>query len=221
MGLLLSTHPVLRRRFGGLVALTVSLICSLLLVAAFVLDLGGAELALLAAGYPMLVSVPAAVVLLRRARLRETFELHEGGLARVRAGVRQAWTWDQVHAVDLTTRGTELLCAVRFDDDVVVRFSAVDTEDGVAIVDALTAHRDDALQHPAVRDRRGPAVSAMAAVTLAGAGGAGAALWVALHTADPGGTTHFGLAMVAAAGFATAVVTGIPLIAVLRAPRQG
>ncbi|MET9633042.1 hypothetical protein ABZX92_36855 [Lentzea sp. NPDC006480] len=128
MGPLLSTHPVHRRRFGGLVALTVSLICSLLVVLAFVLDFDGAQLALLAFAFPLLISVPAAVVMLRNSRLQETFELHEDGLARVRNGVRQAWTWNQVRALDLTPRGTDLVCAIRFDDDEVVSFSATDTD---------------------------------------------------------------------------------------------
>ncbi|HEX8866869.1 MAG TPA: hypothetical protein VF821_14520, partial [Lentzea sp.] len=215
MGPLLSTHPVLRRHFGGLVALTVSLICSLLVVLAFVLDADGAELALIAFAYPLLISVPAAVVMLRNSRVHETFELHEGGLARVRDGVRQAWTWNQVRAIDLTPRGTDLACAVRFDDEVVT-FSVADTDDGLAIADALGEHCVDALERPARTERR---VGAMAAITLAGAGGAALAIWVAFQTAEDEGATHFGLAMVAAAGFATAVVTGIALIAVLRVPR--
>src|SRR5688572_29759234 len=217
MGPLLSTHPVHRRHFGGLLALVVSLFCALLVVLAFLLDLGGAELALLGAAFPMLVSVPAAVVMLRNARIRETFELHEGGLARVRAGTRQAWTWDQVRAIDLTTQGADLMCTVRFDDGEVVRFSGLDTENSLAIHDALGEHCLEALTQRATKERR--RVGALAAITLVGAGGAAAALWTGLRTADPDGGTHFGLAMVAAAGFVTALVTGIALIAVLRTPR--
>ncbi|WP_156213825.1 hypothetical protein [Lentzea aerocolonigenes] len=216
MGPLLSTHPVHRRRFGGLVALTVSLICSLLVVAAFVLDFDGAELALLAFAFPLLISVPAAVVMLRNSRIQEAFELHEGGLAQVRNGVRRAWEWDQVRAIDLTPRGTDLICAVRFDDDEVVGFSASDTDDGLAITDALGEHCADALRRPARTQRR---IGAMAAITLAGAGGAAAAIWAALQTVADDGGTHFGLAMVAVTGFVTAVITGVALIAVLRAPR--
>ncbi|MFC3893923.1 hypothetical protein ACFOWZ_20800 [Lentzea rhizosphaerae] len=219
MGPLLSTHPVARRHFGGVAALVVSLFCSLLIVLAFVLDFGGAELALLAAAYPMLISVPAAVVMLRNARIKETFELHEGGLARVRAGVRQAWTWDQVRAIDVTTRGTDLMCAVRFDDDELISFSGSDTDDSLAIHDALFEHRSDALEHRAKRERRAALVSAMSAITLAGAGGAGAAAWVFATTPKGEGAVHFGLAMFAVVGFATAVITGILLIAVLLAPR--
>ncbi|MDT7784596.1 MAG: hypothetical protein QOF58_3015 [Pseudonocardiales bacterium] len=215
MGPLLSTHPVHRRRFGGLVALTVSLICSLLAVLAFVLDFDGAELALLAFAFPLLVSVPAAVVMLRNSRIQETFELHENGLARVRNGVRQAWTWDQVRALDLTPRGTDLACAVRFDDEV-VEFSATDTDNGLALTDALGEHCEQALGRPARTQRR---IGAMAAITLAGAGGATAAIWAAVQTAADDGGRHFGLAMVAATGFVTAVITGVALIAVLRAPR--
>jgi hypothetical protein len=199
-------------------ALTVSLICSLLVALAFILDFDGAELALLAFAFPLLVSVPASAVMLRDSRVRETFELHENGLARVRNGVRQAWTWDQVRALDLTSRGTDLVCAVRFDDGEVVGFSAPDTEDGLALTDALGRHCAHALREPARTQRR---IGAIAAITLAGAGGAGVALWTFSRTAESDGGTHFGLAMVAAAGFATAVVTGTALIAVLRAPRPG
>lgn len=219
MGPLLSTHPVLRRHFGGLAALVVSLVCSLLVVLAFVLDGDGAELALLAFVFPLLVSVPAAVVMLRNARIQETFELSEGGLSRVRDGVRQGWTWGQVRAIDLVERGTDLVCVVRFDDDELVRFSGLDTGDSLAIHDALGEHCVDALRRPARRERRTPAAGAMAGITLAGAGGAGAALWAFFQTGESDGGTHFGLAMIAAAGFATAVVTGIALVAVLPAPR--
>ena len=219
MGPLLSTHPVLRSHFGGVAALTVSLICSLLVVLAFVLDFDGAELALLAFAYPLLVSVPAAAVMLRNSRIRETFELHENGLARVRDGVRQAWTWDRVRAIDLTPRGTDLVCAVRFDDGELVRFSGMDTGDSLAIHDALGEHCLDALAQRAVPERRGPAAGALAAITLAGAGGAGLAMWVFSRTAESDGARHFGLAMIAAAGCATAIITAILLIAVLRAPR--
>jgi hypothetical protein len=219
MGPLLSTHPVARRHFGGVAALVVSLFCSLLIVLAFVLDFGGAELALLAAVYPMLLSVPAAVVMLRNARIPETFELHEGGLARVRAGVRQAWTWDQVRAIDVTTRGTDLMCAVRFDDDEVISFSGLDTDDSLAIHDALFEHRSDALEHRAKRERRAPIVSVMSGITLAGLGGVGVAAWAFVHVPADEGTTLFGLAMFGVVGCATAVITGILLIAVLLAPR--
>jgi hypothetical protein len=212
MGPLLSTHPVHRGRFGGLVALTISLFCSLLVVLAFVLDFDGAELALLAFAFPLLITVPAAVVMLRNSRIQETFELHEGGFARSRDGVRQAWTWDQVQALDLTPHG---MCAVRLPDEVVT-FSPSDTENGLALADALGQHCPHALAHPARTERR---VGAMAAITLAGAGGAAAAIWAASQTAESDGGTHFGLAMVAVTGFVTAVITGVLLIAVLRAPR--
>jgi len=93
------------------------------------LDLGGAELAFLAAAFPLLISVPAAVKMLRNARTSVTYELHEGGLARVRNGVRQAWTWDQVKAIDTTTACQDLVCFVRFADGEVPRLSNADTGD--------------------------------------------------------------------------------------------
>lgn len=130
----------------------------------------------------MLVSVPAAVVMLRNARIPETFELHEGGLARVRRARGRP--------------GRGIRCAIH---------------------DALGEHCLEALNQRALKERR--RVGTLVAITLVGAGGAAAALWTGLRAADPDGGTHFGLAMVAAAGFVPALVTGIALIAVLRTPR--
>ncbi|MFS8099142.1 hypothetical protein LFM09_18615 [Lentzea alba] len=214
MGPLLSTHPVARRHLGGLVALTISLVCSLLVVLAFVLDLGGAELALLAAAYPLLVSAPVAVGMLRNSAIRETFELHEGGLARVRSGVRKSWTWDRVRAIDLTAQGPDLVCAVRFDDGELIRFTSAETENSLAIHHALGEHCVEALERPARTDRSAPALSVL---TLAGAGGAAAAICTAFQIDDP--ETQFGLVVVAIGGSVTAVITGILLGAVLLGPR--
>ncbi len=168
-----------------------------------------------AAGHPKTLNLDADEIVRLIGGWREDFH-GAVGLARVRAGTRQAWTWDQVRAIDLTTQGTDLMCTVRFDDEV-IRFSGLDTENSLAIHDALGEHCLEALKQPATKERR--RVGALTAITLAGAGGVAAALWTAMRTADPDGGTHFGLAMVAAAGFVTAVVTGIALIAVLRAPR--
>ncbi|MET9633307.1 hypothetical protein ABZX92_38200, partial [Lentzea sp. NPDC006480] len=111
---------------------------------------------------------------------------------------------------------TDLVCAIRFDDDEVVSFSATDTDDSLAITGALAVHCEQALGRPAGTQRR---IGAMAAITLAGAGGATTAVWAAFQTPESAGGTHFGLAMVAVTGFVTAVITGTALIAVVRAPR--
>jgi hypothetical protein len=78
MGPVRSTHPVAtgRRRVLGRVSLIVALVSALLLALMFVIDLGGAQYALIFAAFPFLLAAPASVVLLRKARTPEVIELY-------------------------------------------------------------------------------------------------------------------------------------------------
>lgn len=224
MGPLLSTHPVglHRRRPLGVAAAVVALISSLLLVLMFLVDLDGGQYALLFAAYPLLISVPAAVVLLRP-RVPETFELHEGGLAHIRAGHRRAWTWAQVRAIDVlqsgpvSRRGAGLDCTIRFDDGEVVRFDGF-TENAGEIAAALGEHCAAAARERVRPQRLGRTVAVLGGVTVVGAGVATWAMLRIPQVADGG--DQFGLAMLAVACVVPALISLILLISVLVTGRR-
>lgn len=227
MGPLESTHPVAvhRRRTLGLLALTVTLVCSLLLVLMFLIDLGGAEYALLVAALPLLVAAPAATVLLRKARTPELIELYEGGIAHVLGGVRRAWTWQQVRAIDVTERGpgsytgSDIDCTIRFDDGALVHFTGL-TENSRVILGALGTHCAAAAREPVRKQVKGRAEAVLGAIVLAGGGVATWAVLTGMDTIDPDGSTHIRLAFIALVCAVPAFIAAILLVAVLATGRQ-
>lgn len=227
MGPLQSTHPVAthRRRTLGLVTLTVALVSALLLVLMLVVDLGGAEYALVLAAFPLLFAAPAAVVLLRKARRPELIELYEGGLAHVLAGTRRAWTWEQVKAIDVTERGaysytgSDIDCTIRFDDGALLYFSGL-TENSRVVVGALGTHCAAAAREPIRKRHKARAVVVLGSVTLVGGGVAAWAFSTSARTVDPDGSTHIGLAMLAVACVVPAVISLILLVSVLVTGRR-
>ncbi|MFI6102204.1 hypothetical protein ACIA8G_42200 [Lentzea sp. NPDC051213] len=219
MGPLVSTHPVglKRRRPLGLAAVAMALISALLLVLMFFIDLNGFQYVLVFAAYPLLISTPIAITMLRP-RVPQTFELYEGGLAHVRDGRRREWTWEQVRAIDvlqngpISRSGAGIDCTVRFDDGEVVRFDGF-TENAGEIAGALGDHCAEAARVPVRPQRLGRLVTVLGGITV---GGAGVATWAILtvpHTAEGG--DQFGLAMLAVACVVPAVISLILLISVL------
>jgi hypothetical protein len=204
------------------VAAVVALISSLLLVMMFLVDLDGAQYALLFAGYPLLISAPAAILLLRP-RAPETFELHEGGLAHLRGGQRRAWAWEQVRAITVlqngpvSRSGAGIHCAIRFDDGEVVRFDGL-TENAGEIAAALGDNCAEAAREDVNPRWRLRAVAVLGSVTVIGAG---VATWAALRVPQTAqGGDQFGLAMLAVACVAPAVISLILLISVLVTGRR-
>jgi hypothetical protein len=229
MGRLLSTHSVDtgRRRVLGRVMLIVALVSALLLAAMFVIDLGGAQYALVVAVFPLLIAGPAAVVLLRRSGGPELIELYEHGLAHHYGGVRREWTWDQVEAVDVAERGATSYptsytgsdpgCTIRFADGALLHFTGL-TENSRTIVAALAAHCPAAARVPVRRAHKARAAAVLGGVTLAGGGVAAWAMLTVSHT--PGGGDQSGPAMLAVACVVPAVISLILLIAVLVTGRR-
>ncbi|NGY64870.1 hypothetical protein G7043_38745 [Lentzea sp. NEAU-D13] len=225
MGQLLSSHPVAtdRRRVLGRVLLIVALVSALLLVLMFVIDLGGAQYALIFAAFPLLLAAPASAVLLRKARVPEVIELYDGGIAHVLGGTRRSWTWEQVRAIDVAERGehsytgSDLDCAIRFDDGQLLHFSGL-TQDSRVIVGALGRHCAAAAREPVRKAYKARAVAILGGITLVGGGVATWAFFTVPHTADGG--DQFGLAMLAVACVVPAVISLILLISVLVTGRR-
>lgn len=225
MGQLLSSHPVAtgRRRVLGRVLLIVALVSALLLVLMFVIDLGGAQYALVFAAFPLLLAGPAAVVLLRKARAPEVIELYDGGIAHVLGGTRRSWTWEQVRAIDVAERGeysytgSDLDCTIRFDDGQLLHFSGL-TQDSRVIVGALGTHCAAAAREPVRRKYKARAVAVLGGITLVGGGVAAWALSTVPDTADGG--DQFGLAMLGVACVVPAVISLILLVSVLVTGRR-
>jgi hypothetical protein len=225
MSTLRSTHPVAtdRRRVLGRVLLVVALVSALLLALMFVIDLGGAQYALIFAAFPLLLAAPASVVLLRKARTPEVIELHDDGIAHVLGGLRRSWTWDQVRAIDVAERdkysytGSDLDCTVRFADGRMLHFGGL-TEDSRAIVSALRTHCLDATREPVRKKYKGRAAAILGSITLVGGGVATWAFFTVPGTPDGG--DQFGLAMLAVACVVPAVISLILLIAVLVTGRR-
>ncbi|GGU13810.1 hypothetical protein [Lentzea flava] len=225
MGPLRSTHVVAngRRRVLGRVLLIVALASALLLALMFVIDLGGAQYALVFAAFPLLIAGPAAVVLLRKAGKPEVIELYEDGLAHEFGGVRREWTWDQVTAVDVAERGTysytgsDIDCTIRFDDGALLHFTGL-TQDSRVIVAALGTHCAAAAREPVRKQVKGRAVAVLGSITLVGGGVAAWAMSAVPGTPDGG--DQFGLAMLAVACVVPAVISLILLIAVLVTGRR-
>ncbi|WP_112268393.1 hypothetical protein [Lentzea terrae] len=223
MGPLLSTHPVdlHRRRPLGVAAAAVALISSLLLVLMFLIDLDGVQYVLLFAGYPLLISAPAAFLLLRP-RAPETFELHEGGLAHLRGGDRREWRWEQVRAITVVQNGpvsrsgAGVLCTIRFEDGEVVRFDG-STENGGEIAAALGENCAEAAREDVNPRWRPRAVAVLGGVTVIGAG---VATWAAVRFPQTAEGGQFGLAMLAIVCGAPAVISLILLISVLVTGRR-
>ena len=225
MGQLLSSHPVAtdRRRVLGRVSLIVALVSALLLVLMFVIDLDGAQYALIFAAFPLLIAGPAAVVLLRKARAPEVIELYDGGIAHVLGGTRRSWTWEQVRAIDVVERGeysytgSDLDCTIRFDDGQLLHFSGL-TQDSRVIVGALGTHCAAAAREPVRKAYKARAVAVLGGITLAGGG---VATWAFFTAADtPDGGDQFGLAILAVACVVPAVISLILLISVLVTGRR-
>lgn len=197
-----------------------SVLCSLLLVAMAVVDLHGAEYALLLAVFPLMFAAPSAAVLLRQAaRGDEVFELYEGGLAHTVGGVRRSWTWDQVRAIDVSERGpgsltgSDVDCAIRFDDGELVRFTGL-TQDCREIIGALGVHRADAASEPARQPNQRRAVTVLSLITLACAG---TATWAITSTAgSTDGEANFGFAMLAVVCAVTGFFSGLFLLMTVR-----
>ncbi|WP_086661649.1 hypothetical protein [Lentzea kentuckyensis] len=225
MGTLLSSHPVAtdRRRVLGRVLLIVALASALLLTLMFVVDLGGAQYALVFAAFPLLLAGPAAVVLLRKARTPEVIELYDGGIAHVLGGTRRSWTWEQVRAIDVAERGeysytgSDLDCTIRFDDGRLLHFSGL-TQDSRVIVGALGTHCAAAAREPVRTKYKGRAAAVLGSITLVGGGVAAWAITAVPHTGEGG--DQFGLAMLAVACVVPAVISLILLISVLVTGRR-
>lgn len=225
MGQLLSSHLVAtdRRRVLGRVCLIVALVSALLLVLMFVIDLGGAQYALIFAAFPLLIAGPAAVVLLRKARTPELIELYDGGIAHVLGGTRRSWTWEQVRAIDVAERGeysytgSDIDCTVRFDDGQLLHFSGL-TQDSRVIVGALGTHCAAAAREPVRKAHKARAAAILGGITLVGGGVATWAFFTVPHTPDGG--DQFGLAMLAVACVVPAVISLILLISVLVTGRR-
>ena len=225
MGPLRSTHTVAtdRRRVLGRVLLIVALVSALLLVLMFVIDLGGAQYALIFAAFPFLIAAPASVVLLRKARKPEVIELYEGGLAHVVGSLRREWTWDQVKAIDVAERGTysytgsDIDCTIRFDDRNLLHFSGL-TENSREIVAALGTHCAAAAREPVRKAHKARAAAILGSITLVGGG---VATWAVLTTPSIAeGGDQFGLAMLAVACVVPALISLILLISVLLTGRR-
>ncbi|MGW6928656.1 hypothetical protein ACWGE0_01250 [Lentzea sp. NPDC054927] len=225
MGQLRSTHPVAtdRRRVLGRVSLVVALASALLLVLMFVIDLGGAQYALIFAAFPFLLAAPASVVLLRKARTPELIELYDDGIAHVLGGVRRSWTWDQVRAIDVAERGehsytgSDLDCTIRFADGNLLHFNGL-TENSREIIGALGTHCLDAANEPVRKKHKARAATILGSITLVGGGVATWAFFTVPSTPDGG--DQFGLAMLAVACVVPAVISLILLISVLVTGRR-
>ncbi|GAB2837635.1 hypothetical protein [Lentzea nigeriaca] len=225
MGPLQSTHVVAtdRRRVMGRVLLVVALVSALLLVLMFVIDLDGAQYALIFAAFPLLIAGPAAVVLLRKAGKPEVIEVYESGLAHEFGGVRRAWTWDQVKAVDVAERGTysytgsDIDCTIRFADGALLHFTGL-TQDSRVIVAALGTHCAAAAREPIRKHVKGRAAAVLGPITLVGGG---ITAWaISTIPGTPDGGDQFGLAMLAVACVVPAVISLILLISVLVTGRR-
>jgi hypothetical protein len=225
MGQLLSSHPVAtdRRRVLGRVLLIVALASALLLALMFVIDLDGAQYALIFAAFPLLLAGPASVVLLRKARTPELIELYDGGIAHVLGGTRRSWTWQQVRAIDVAERGeysytgSDIDCTIRFDDGRLLHFSGL-TQDSRVIVAALGTHCAAAAREPVRKKHKARAAAVLGGITLVGGGVATWAFSAVPGTAEGG--DQFGLAILAVACVVPAVISLILLISVLVTGRR-
>ncbi|CRK60579.1 hypothetical protein [Alloactinosynnema sp. L-07] len=208
-----------------MVALIVSLLCLLLLAGMTVFDLGGVEYMALFALYPLAITGRVAVVMLRpAARIPETFELYEGGIAQVLGSERRAWMWEQVRAIDvvqhgpINPKGAGVDCRIRFDDGVIVRVTG-STADCPAILAALGTHCIEATRETLRPHGLRRTVMVLGTVTLVGAGVATWAVFKSYDTLDEDGSSHFGLAMLAAVCVVPAFISAITL-AVLATTRR-
>ncbi|SFR27733.1 hypothetical protein SAMN04488564_111201 [Lentzea waywayandensis] len=225
MSTLRSTHPVDtgRRRVLGRVTLIIALVSAALLTLMFVIDLGGAQYGLIFAAFPFLITAPASVVLLRKARRPEVIELHEDGIAHVLGGVRRSWAWDEVRAIDVAERGeysytgSDVDCTVRFADGTLLHFNGL-TENSRAIIGALGTHCLDATREPVHKKHKARAAAILGTITLVGGGVATWAVLTVPTTAEGG--DQFGLAMLAVACTVPAVISLILLISVLVTGRR-
>lgn len=218
MGPLVSTHPVdLEARQGlGRLALGGALLFLLPLIAMLVVDLDGFEYAALLALLPFTPLALIAWMGLRPgARVPETYEVHEGGIAQVKGGVRRSWTWERVRAVRMMTSGGPagevVRCSVQFDDGVVLGLSnsAADFPD---LLVALGEHCPEAIRSPAPPSDLRRSVLLLGAITAVGAG---VATWSVLRvfaTADETGGSQFGLAMLAVVCAVPAVFSAVLLV---------
>ncbi|MDX3659399.1 hypothetical protein PV646_19015 [Streptomyces sp. ID05-26A] len=218
MGPLVSTHPVdlEHRRSLAQLALGGALLFLLPLIAMLFVDLDGLEYAGLLFLLPFTpLALIAALGLRPGARVPETYELHEGGIAQVKGGVRRSWTWERVQAVRMQTSGRPsgevVRCSVQFDDGVTLGLGN-SAADFPALLAALGEHCQEAIRRPLRPHSLRRSVLGLSAVTVVGAGVATWAVLRVFAVADETGGTQFGLAMLAVVSAVPAVFGAVLLV---------